>query len=126
MTNYNSDRLDRIEALVEALYYRIDSNAKAIEANSNAIAEVKSSVNVLAEASCRTLKAVEILREDAEERRQEFEEYKTRTNANLTSLNAAVERLENLFTYLLRRDGENQNQYGQVFQDCLFSHRYIC
>ncbi len=54
MTNYNSDRLDRIEALVKALSYRIDSNAKAIEANSNAIAEVRASVNVLAEASGRT------------------------------------------------------------------------
>ena len=110
MTNYNSDRLDRIEALVEALSYRIDSNAKAIEANSNAIAEVRASVNVLAEASGRTLRSVEILREDAEERRQEFEEYKIRTDANLVSLNAAVERLENLFSYLLRRDGENQDQ----------------
>lgn len=109
MTNYNSARLDRIEALVEALYYKKDSNAKAIEANSNAIAEVRASVNVLAEASGRTLSSVEILREDAEERRQEFEEYKTRTDANLTSLNAAVERLENLFSYLLRQDGENQN-----------------
>lgn len=109
MTNYNSDRLDRIEALVEAIAQKVDSNAKAIEANSNAIAEVRASVNVLAEASGRTLRSVEILREDAEERRQEFEEYKTRTDANLTSLNAAVERLENLFSYLLRRDGENQN-----------------
>lgn len=60
MTNYNSDHLDRIEAIVEALSYTIDSNAKA--------------------------------------------------DANLTSLNAAVERLENLFSYLLRRDGENQDQ----------------
>lgn len=55
-------------------------------------------------------RAVEILREDAQERRQEFEEYKTRTDANLVSLNAAVERLENLFSYLLRRDGENQDR----------------
>ena len=109
MTNYNSDRLDRIEALVEAIAQKVDSNAKAIEANSNAIAEVRASVNVLAEASGRTLRSVEILREDAEERRQEFEEYKTRSDANLISLNAAVERLENLFSYLLRRDGENQN-----------------
>lgn len=60
MTNYNSDHLDRIEAIVEALSYTIDSNAKA--------------------------------------------------DANLTSLNAAVERLENLFSYILRRDGENQDQ----------------
>jgi hypothetical protein len=53
----------------------------------------------LSEAAGMTLKAVEILREDAEERRQ-VEEYKARTDANLASLNAAVERLENLFSYL--------------------------
>jgi hypothetical protein len=56
----------------------------------------------LSEAVGTTLKSVDILREDAEERRQEFEEYKVRTDANLTSLNAAVERLENLFSYMLR------------------------
>ena len=106
MTNYNSDRLDRIEALVEAIAQKVDSNARAIEANSNTIAEVDRN---LSEAVGRTLRAVEILREDAEERRQEFEEYKIRTDANLVSLNAAVERLENLFSYLLQRDGENQN-----------------
>lgn len=105
MTNYNSDRLDRIEALVEALAQRVDSNARAIEANSNTIAEVDRN---LSEAVGRTLRSVELLREDAEERRQEFEQYKVRTDANLVSLNAAVERLENLFSYLLRRDGENQ------------------
>ena len=107
MTNYNSDRLDRTEALVEAIAQKVDSNARAIEANSNTIAEVDRN---LSEAVGRTLRAVEILREDAEERRQEFEQYKTRTDANLVSLNAAVERLENLFSYLLRRDGENQDQ----------------
>lgn len=106
MTNYNSDCLDRIEALVEALAQRVDSNARAIETNSNTIAEVDRN---LSEAVGRTLRSVEILREDAEERRQEFEGYKVRTDANLISLNAAVERLENLFSYLLRRDEENQN-----------------
>ena len=40
MTNYNSDHLDRIEALVEANARQIESNARAIQANSNTIAEV--------------------------------------------------------------------------------------
>ena len=57
---YNSDRLDRIEALIEAISYRVDSNAKAIEANSTAIAEVD---RTLSEAIGRTLRVVETLKQ---------------------------------------------------------------
>jgi hypothetical protein len=63
MTNYNSDRLDRIEALLEAISLRVDSNTGAIAANSAAIAEADRNLSA---AVGRTFRAVELLRKDAE------------------------------------------------------------
>lgn len=53
MTN-NSDRLDRIERLFEAIGQRVDSNARAIEANS-------ASIQTLTEVAGRTFRAVDEL-----------------------------------------------------------------
>ncbi len=117
MINSN-DRLDRIEAAFERMQQRmdaafqrtqqqIDSNAKAITANSATIAEVD---RTLSEAAGRTLRAIDALRERAEEYRVNFQEYFQRNDATTTSINAAVERLEAILTQLRRRDGDDGNQ----------------
>jgi ATP phosphoribosyltransferase len=70
----NSDRLDRIEALVE-------SNARAIASNNEAN------------------------RQQIEGLVQVITEFSVRTEGNLRSLNAAVERLERICDYLVSRNG---------------------
>lgn len=130
MTSPNTDRLDRIEATIESnakaiqalgasaaeesdrLRNLIESNAKAIQALGASAAEERDrnrqEFNLLAETAGRTLGAIEGLREIVEEDRINFQEFRDRNDANLVSLNAAVERLEAIVAYLVRRDGENQ------------------
>lgn len=91
-SNWGNERFERIEAWLESASQRIDSNARAIEANTE-------SVNAIAEASGRTLRAIELLRE-AQEDRVNLQEYRERTD----SLNAAVERLDIIVDYLINRD----------------------
>lgn len=103
MTNDNEDyetRLARIERLVE-------SNAKAIAANSAGIAENRQSTNDLAEAAGRTLAGIERLRNIVDDNRAEYEDYKIRNDATITSLNAAIERLDAILNQLLRDRGNN-------------------
>lgn len=92
-SNSSNERFERIEAWLESASQRIDSNARAIQANT-------ASINVIAEASGRTLRAIELLREAQEEDRVNLQEYRERTN----SLNAAVERLDTIVDYLIKRD----------------------
>lgn len=101
---YNSDRFDRIEATLEAISYRVDSNAKAIEANSAAIAEVD---RTLSEAIGRTLRVVETLAQTVADSREEFEEYKRRNDAIQASINASLERQDRILDYLMHRNGNN-------------------
>jgi chromosome segregation ATPase len=101
MTN-SSDRIERIEALLESASRRIDSNAKAIAANSAQITEVD---RTLAEAAGKTLRAVDELRETVEEDRVNFREFITTTQSTLQSINAAIERQDRILDYLLRHDG---------------------
>jgi chromosome segregation ATPase len=108
------DRLDRIEALIEALGHRVDSNARAIEANSNQIAEVD---RTLAEAAGRTLRAVDELRERAEEDRVNFREFAERTdtaiagiNATLAAVNTSIVNQGRILDYLMRDQSGNGDQ----------------
>lgn len=98
MTNSNRDwtdeRLNQLAALVE-------SNARAIQANCQ-------SINVVAEAIGRTARTVEIISQAVESDRVNFQEYRQRNDATIASLNAAVERLETIVAYLVRRSAENQ------------------
>ena len=89
------------------LLLRIDSNARAIQANTEsinanarAIQANSESINAIAEASGRTLRAIELLREAQEEDRVNLQEYRERTD----SLKAAVERLDTIIDYLIKRD----------------------
>lgn len=98
MTNSNADnenRLTRIERLVE-------SNAKAIEANSAGTSENRQQINVLTEALGRTLGAIDNLRDIVEDSRVDFDEYRSRNDTTIASMNAAVERLEAIVTQLGR------------------------
>lgn len=108
---YNSDRLDRIEATLEAISYRVDSNAKVIEANSVAIAANREAIAevdcTLSEAVGRTLKVVETLAQTVADSREEFEEYKRRNDAIQTSINASLERQDRILDYLMHRNGNN-------------------
>ena len=92
MTN-NSDRLDRIERLIEAIGQRVDSNSKAISANSAGIAEVR---NTLSEAAGRTLRAVDELREVVEDR-VNVQERLERTDTAIAGINATLAILRSLF-----------------------------
>ena len=92
MTN-NGDRLDRIERLIEAIGQRVDSNSKAISANSAAIAEVR---NTLSEAAGRTLRAVDELREVVEDR-VNVQERLERTDTAIAGINATLAILRSLF-----------------------------
>lgn len=91
----NENRLTRIERLVE-------SNAKAIEANSAGIADNRQQINVLTEALGRTLGAIDNLRDIVEDSRVDFDEYRSRNDTTIASMNAAVERLEAIVTQLGR------------------------
>jgi chromosome segregation ATPase len=93
MTNGNSDRLDRVERLIEAIGQRVDSNAKAIAANSAAIAEVR---DTLSEAAGRTLRAVDELREIVEEDRVNFTERLERTDTAIAGINSTLAILQQL------------------------------
>ena len=100
MTNGSSDRLDRIEGLVEEnrrdmndLRKLVESNAKAIAANSTQIAEVRDS---LSEAAGRTLRAVDELREVVEEDRINFRERLDRTDTAIAGINATLAILQRL------------------------------
>ena len=89
------NRLDRIEAIV-------DSNARSIAANSDQLAQTE---RVLSEAIGRSLALADGLRERAEEDRVNFQEYRERNDAQMNSLNAAVERLDAILDRLI----SNQN-----------------
>ena len=96
MTNFNQfdliqNRLDRVEAITE-------SNARAIAANSDQLAQTE---RVLSEAIGRSLAVVDGLRERAEEDRVNFQEYRERNDAQMNSLNAAVERLDAILDRLI-------------------------
>lgn len=99
VTNSN-DRLDRIEAAVERTQrqiaegfqrtqQQIDSNARAIQANTE-------SINVLAEAAGRTLRAVDELREIVEEDRVNFREHLERTDTAIAGINATLAVLQQM------------------------------
>ena len=95
MTNGSSDRLDRVEQILEAiaqqqgvntrsielLGHRVNSNALAIQANTE-------SINAVAEAAGRTLRAVEILQETVEEDRVNFREHMERTDTAIAGISA--------------------------------------
>lgn len=92
---WTDERLDRLAVLLE-------SSARAIQANSE-------SISTAVEAISRAAKTLEILSKAVEENRVNFQEYTKQNDATVASLNAAVERLETVVGYLVRRDGENQS-----------------
>ena len=93
MTNSSSDRLDRIERLIELLGQRVDSNAQAIAANSAANAEVR---DTLTEAVGRTLRGIDALRERAEEDRVNFRERFEQTDTAIAGINSTLAILQQL------------------------------
>lgn len=114
MTNGSNGRLDRIERILEGvatrqeaisqqqeintrtiefLGQRIDSEAKAIEANSNRIADVD---RTLAEAIGRALAGIEALTERAEEDRVNFLEHVERSDTAIAGINATLAVLQQL------------------------------
>ncbi len=121
----SSERLDRIERILEAvaqrqeintrsielLGQRVDSNSKAIAANSSQIAEVR---DALSEAAGRTLRALDELREIVEEERVNFQEYRQRNDTNVASVNASVERLDAILQQLMRRQQNDSGDHPQV------------
>ena len=100
MSNGSNDRLDRIAELVEEnrrdfndLRELVESNAKAIAANSTQMAEMRDS---LSEAAGRTLRAVDELREIVEEDRVNVREQLERTDTAIAGINATLAMLQQL------------------------------
>jgi ABC-type transporter Mla subunit MlaD len=91
MTN-SSERLDRIEALVE-------SNAKSIQALSTTVSTVSTAVDGLAAIQQQLVEIIEADREDFREFRSDMREFRATTGA-------ALERIDRVMDYLMRRDGE--------------------
>lgn len=121
MTNSSSDRLDRIERIletvgtrqeaisqqqeintrsIELLGQRVDSNASAIAANGNRIAEVD---RTLAEAVGRTLRGIDALREAVEEDRVNVRERLDQNDILIAGINANLAILQQL---LRERNGD--------------------
>lgn len=115
-----SNRLDQIEVILARVAQQqevntagiaelrniVESNAKAIQANSTRIIETD---QILSEAAGRTLRGLDELRERAEEDRVNLQEYRQRNDANVASLNAAVERLETIVTQLIHQNRSDQS-----------------
>ena len=98
MTN-NSDRLDRIEALLESASQRIDANARAIEANTKAI-------EVISQAVASNQQQVNLISE-AVGLLVEVQLQLGRLMESTSSINnAALARIDRILDYLQRRDGE--------------------
>lgn len=94
--------------MIERISERVDSNARAIAANSAAIVEVR---ETLSEAAGRTLRAVDELRERVEEDRVNFREFVEQTdtaiagiNATLAAVNTSIANQGQILNYLLRRE----------------------
>lgn len=97
---------------------RIDSNAKAIQSNSNRITEVD---RTLAEAVGRTLAGIEALTERAEEDRVNFAEHVEHVdtaiagiNATLTAVNTSILNQGRILDYLMRRDRDSNGNEPQA------------
>ena len=84
-----TDDLVRIERLIKETVLVTRSNARAILANTE-------SINEIAEASGRTLRAVEILRESVEEGRVNLREHVEQTNTAITGINATLTVLQQM------------------------------
>ena len=100
MSNGGNDGLDRIAELVEEnrrdfndLRELVESNAKAIAANSTQMAEMRDS---LSEAAGMTLRAVDELREIVEEDRVNVREQLERTDTAIAGINATLAMLQQL------------------------------
>ena len=111
-----TERLDRIEALVETNAQAIERNVQAIERNAQAIERnaqaiernaraiddanrqlviTMNAVDRLATVQMQTLQAIERDREI-------FQAFQQKTDATLASINAALERIDRVLDYLLR------------------------
>jgi ABC-type transporter Mla subunit MlaD len=102
MTNNSSDRLDNIDrrleqlvAVTEAHSQQIESNAKSIEALSTTVTTVTRAVDGLASVQEQL---VQIIEED----REDMREFRATTGA-------ALERIDRVMDYLMRRDGEKNS-----------------
>jgi DNA-binding FrmR family transcriptional regulator len=94
MTN-SSDRLDRIEALVE-------SNAKSIQALSTTVASVQQQIVTVSTAVDGLAAIQQQLVQIIEEDREDMREFRATTGA-------ALERIDRVMDYLMRRDGEKNS-----------------
>jgi ABC-type transporter Mla subunit MlaD len=102
MTNGVDGRLDNIDrrleqlvAITEAHSQQIESNAKSIEALSSTVATVSTAVDGLAAIQQQL---VEIISEE----REDMREFRATTGA-------ALERIDRVMDYLMKRDGERNS-----------------
>jgi hypothetical protein len=92
-------RLDQIEAILQLTAERAAENAIAIQQNTVAIQENRQQLQ-------RTMLAVERLANAQMEIVRAFDEDRQRFEQTQASTNAALERIDRIMDYLMRRDGE--------------------
>jgi septation ring formation regulator EzrA len=106
-------RLDQIEAILQLTAERAAENSDAIQRNTAAIQQTLDLVQENRQQLQRTMLAVERLANAQieiarafDEDRQRFEQFQTRFEQIQASTNAALERIDRIMDYLMRRDGE--------------------
>ncbi|NJL41102.1 MAG: hypothetical protein HC840_26580 [Leptolyngbyaceae cyanobacterium RM2_2_4] len=106
MTNSSGageSRLDQIEAILRSTAERTAENAIAIQQNTAAILENRQQLQ-------RTMLAVERLANAQMELARAFDEDRQRFEQTQASNNAALERIDRIMDYLMRRDGERGSE----------------
>ncbi len=109
----SSERLDRIERILEAVAQRQESNTRSIELLGQRVDSNSKARDALSEAAGRTLRGLDELREIVEEERVNFQEYRQRNDTNVASVNASVERLDAILQQLMRRQQNDSGDHPQ-------------
>jgi TolA-binding protein len=95
----NGDRLDRMEAILLSVVEQVAENTVAIRDTNQQVRQAMLAVERLSNAQMELARAFD-------EDRQRFEQFQTRFEQTQASTNAALERIDRIMDYLMRRDGE--------------------
>lgn len=106
MTN-GSDRLDRIEQLVEALGQRVDGIAVAVQTNTEQVTFLNNALLQSANAQLQLGQAIENQKGEYQGFMIKTDAVLARLDTTLTSINTALEQQGKILDYLVQRDGLN-------------------
>lgn len=102
----SGDRLNQVEAILQLLAERTAENTVAIQQNTAAIDQTLGFVQENRQQLQQTMLAVERLANAQMELARSVDEERERFEQTQASTNAALERIDRIMDYLMRRDGE--------------------